>query len=162
MRFSIGCVMMLLLAATTASAHNLGAECKLRDGRIELEAYFDDDTPARNAKVTIKDQSNRLIAEGTTDHEGKWSFAMPAPGQYEVIVDRGDGHHTEQSITVPDNSSAAGSAIISEGPPRAEFTRTPWIKICLGLALIVLAFGGLAAALRRSRAATESGARAVK
>jgi nickel transport protein len=147
---------LMLVVAGPVRAHNLGAECKIRGDQLELEAYFDDDTPARNAKVMLKDASDHPVAEGTTDHEGRWSFPMPAAGKYEVIVDLGDGHRHRQWITVPARGAAAGASVAGDGPPREEFTRTPWLKIALGLALIALATGGVYACLRRARAARQS------
>jgi nickel transport protein len=149
-------VILLLLVASPAWAHNLGAECKIRGGRVELEAYFDDDTPARNAKVTLRDASSHVLVEGTTDHDGRWSIPVPKPGNYQVIVDAGDGHRHQQGLTVVDRGAATGSTIAGGGPSRDEFTRTPWLKIALGLALITLATGGVYACLRRTRSPSNS------
>lgn len=143
---------LMLVVAGPVRAHNLGAECKIRGDRLELEAYFDDDTPARNARVMLKDSSDHPIAEGKTDHEGRCSFPAPTAGKYEVIVDAGDGHRHQQWITVP----AGGVSIAGDSPPREEFTRTPWLKIAMGLAFIALATGGLYVCFRRARAARES------
>jgi hypothetical protein len=157
MRTSFGrAVILLLLVASPAWAHNLGAECKIRGGRVELEAYFDDDTPARNAKVTLRDASSQIIVEGTTDHEGRWSVSVPKPGNYQIIVNAGDGHRHQQELTVLDRGAGTGSTIAGDGPSRDEFTRTPWLKIGLGLALIALATGGVYACLRRTRSAGNS------
>ena len=40
---------LFLVAAPRAAAHALGAECKLVGDRVEVEAFYDDDTPAREA-----------------------------------------------------------------------------------------------------------------
>ncbi len=151
-----------LLATRPAAAHGLGAECKLRDGRVQVEAYFDDDTVAADARIVVRDAAQNITAEGRTDAKGLWSFAAPAAGLYRVTVDAGAGHRTTVRIRVPapaEESAATTSAasgecdcckgnnaasptfggpVISEGPRRAEFTRFPWLKVVLGLTAIAL------------------------
>lgn len=154
--------MFLVLAAVQpAFAHALGAECKLRGDRVEVEAYYDDDTPARNARVTVQDAAKKNVAEGRTNSKGFWSFSRPEPGWYRVTVDAGAGHRTTVTITVPSTEAEAAVAAsassgecdccrdaatssgeeeavkLSEGPGREEFTRTPWLKIGFGLGTIV-------------------------
>ncbi len=152
----------VLGGAPRAAAHALGAECRLQGGRVELEAYYDDDTPARAAKVRVEDGARRVVAEGKTDAEGRWSFAQPAPGRYRVLVDAGVGHRKEVDVTIP---AAPGDPVatanqppvtVSAEPTREEFTRFPWLKLGIGLGVI----GGVAAAfllsrrVRRSQAVT--------
>jgi nickel transport protein len=158
MRVVVLALSSLLVYALPASAHALGAECKLRGGRVEVEGYYDDNTPARDARVTVRDAAGQTVADGRTDDKGRWSFPAPEPGRYHVIVDAGAGHRAVVSVTVPEAASApptftstpdAGpgppaETVISEGPGRAEFTRVPWTKIAIGFAVIA----GLAAAAR--------------
>jgi nickel transport protein len=125
-----------LVLADRASAHALGAECKLVGDRVEVEAYYDDDTPARDARVSVRDTGKQVVAEGRTDSEGRWSFARPAAGSYEVVVDAGAGHRVEVKLTVPGAAPAAVPQTISTGPTREEFTSFPWSKVALGLAVI--------------------------
>jgi nickel transport protein len=153
-------IFLLLVAVRPASAHALGAECRLRGDRVEVEAYYDDDTPARDARVTVQDAAKKSLAEGRTNDKGFWSFPRPQPGRYRVTVDAGAGHRATVTITVPsaqpDGTTAAststgecdcckdgtstqgvqGAVKLSEGPGREEFTRTPWLKIGLGLGVI--------------------------
>jgi nickel transport protein len=136
-----------IIFAGPAAAHDLGATTKVRDGRVELEAYFDDDKPARGAQVVVNDLSGNVIAQGRTDQEGRWSFAVPGQASYEITVDAGDGHRVVVSSTRA-----------AERPSRTQFTRTPWVKIGLGLGLIALGAFGLQAALRRSRQAKDEAA----
>jgi hypothetical protein len=138
-------------------AHALGADCRLRGGRVEVEAFFDDDTPARNAQVSVVDADKETVAQGKTDGAGRWSFPLPAPGQYKVIVDAGAGHRTTRLVMVPQpeasspipNKSAetnlskvdipegtSEAPLISTGPSRQQFTRFPWLKVALGLGTI--------------------------
>ena len=82
------------------SAHHLGAECTLRGNKVEVEAFFDDNTPARNAKVSVLDAANQEVAHGRTDEKGHWAFSA-ASGRYQVLVDAGDGHAAKVAITIP-------------------------------------------------------------
>jgi len=148
----VALVIYLSLAfASGAYAHSLGAECKIHGGKVELEAYFSDDTPAANAKIAVHDMTGKLLADGTTDNDGRWSFPVPPPGRYDVIVDAGAGHKTTVPITVPDTRDQT-EARVSTGPSRGEFTRTPWLPITFGLIVIAAAGLGLYLWLQRSRA----------
>jgi nickel transport protein len=126
----------LLLAAGPVSAHALGAECKLAGDRVAVEAYYDDDTPARDARVSVLGPDKNALVEGRTDSEGRWSFARPRPGDYEVVVDAGGGHRVQVGLTIPAEATTAVPQTISSGPTRAEFTTFPWSKVALGLAAI--------------------------
>jgi hypothetical protein len=160
------------LTTRPVSAHALGAECKIRGDKVEVEAYYDDDTPARDARVTVLDKQESVVAEGRTDDQGRWSFPTPKPGRYQVIVDAGGGHLTKLRMTVPDQGHSVGAAVsssaegcpccegspnlsgdeadtISDGPTREEFTRFPWSKAAIGLGIL----GGLALVLRLARRA---------
>jgi nickel transport protein len=138
----LAALLLVLAAAGPAHAHALGASATLRGDRVEIEAYYSDDTPAREARVSVHDSADKVIAEGRTDDRGRWTFAAPPPGRYTVIVDAGAGHRKSVSVTIP-NQTIDGQAI-GEGPPREEFTRFPWERVAIGLAIIAaLAIGWL-------------------
>ena len=159
----LGC----LITAPRAEAHALSGQCKLVGNSVELEAYFDDDSPAADAKVRVLDGAKTAITEGRTDAKGRWSFPRPAMGKYVVVIDAGAGHRTEIAVTIPAGDAAASSAdddcccceepssssspspslTVSDGPDRATFTGYLWLKLGIGLAVI----GGLAAAFVISR-----------
>jgi nickel transport protein len=153
-------VTSLVLAAAPVGArelpHALGAEAKLRGDRVEVEAYYSDNTPARDARVTVQDAAEKAVADGRTDDQGRWQFARPAAGKYHVVVDAGDGHRARIALTIPAGETGATTTatadpsnpdcdcctdgvIVSTGPSRAEFTRFPWERVALGLSLIALA-----------------------
>ncbi len=152
---------LLLGRADSALAHAVGAECRLLGDKVEVEAYFDDDSPARNAWVTVWDSSKKEIAAGRTDAKGQWGFPVPAPGTYQVAIDAGAGHRTTVRLRVPaenepkddplahpDAPPGDPTPLVSDGLTREEFTRFPWEKIALGLGLVALA-GLLARGLAR-------------
>jgi nickel transport protein len=171
---STGLALLLLLGtAGQVAAHALGAECTIRQGRVEVEAYYSDDTPAREARVRVLDDQQKPVAEGRTDEQGRWSFPVPPAANYQVIVDAGAGHRKQLRISVPEQPGASGSLAsssehegvggvpvaagrpqtISEGPTREEFTRFPWLKVSLGLA----ALGGFSLAVWLARQGSRLG-----
>jgi nickel transport protein len=167
-------VSSLVFAAVPAGAHELphalGAEAKLKGDRVEVEAYFSDNTPARDARVAVHDAAEKAVADGRTDDQGRWHFARPAAGKYHVVVDAGDGHRARIAVTIPADQAGTATAttaspsdadcdcctdgvIVSTGPSRAEFTRWPWERVALGLSLIALAAFGWRAFRRSAPAA---------
>jgi hypothetical protein len=148
-------LMVLLGTPRIASAHALRVDCHLRGGEVLIEAYFDDDTPAGEAKVRVFDDKGSLIAEGRTNAAGRWSVARPKPGRYRVEVDAGGGHFTKQTMDVPAEIASGESAPvrISEGPSRQETAKMFWPKLMVGLGAIA-GFGiALWIAARRKKAA---------
>jgi hypothetical protein len=134
----------LLLSPGRSAAHALGAECTLHPDKVVVEAYYSDDTAARDAAVEVQDSQKKIVATGKTDAKGIWSFSRPAAGRYTVVVDAGNGHRTQLKITVPPlagagNAEAPADAVrISTGQSRAEFTSFPWAKAAIGLGTIVI------------------------
>jgi hypothetical protein len=131
----------LAILTPSACAHALGMECRIQGARVVVNAFYDDDSPAVRARVHVLD-GDKEIGNGSTDEQGSWSFARPAPGQYTVEVDAGAGHRKNESITVPAAVAPANVQAIGNGPTRQEFTRFPWDRLLLGL----LAIFGLAGA----------------
>jgi hypothetical protein len=127
-------VSFLVAVAAPVRAHALDATVRVRGERVEVEAYFSDDTAARDARVRVFDSTDTVIAEGRTDDAGRWWCAAPPAGTYAVVVDAGGGHRTpRKAVTIP----AGGEAAVSGGPTREEFTRFPWGGVMAGLAIIV-------------------------
>lgn len=158
-------LLLVLAAVRPVAAHALGAECKIRGGRVELEAYYDDDTPGSQARVVVQDEARKTVAEGKTDDKGMWNFPLPPPGRYRVRVDAGAGHAATVTLTVPGSkegpTTSGGengvppaedkSGVASDGPTRTEFTRFPLGRVALGLAVIGLLSVVLCLALRPRR-----------
>ena len=153
------------LFPAVAFAHAVGVDCTLRLGKIEVEAFYDDDSAAVKAKVEIVNANDEIVAHGVTDHLGRWTFRKPAPGKYEVRVDAGAGHRTKKKIDVPATTvqeAAIGilldvsfrveapvsapflpATTISDGSTRADFTRLPWEKVLIGFGIIGCLSGAL-------------------
>lgn len=129
---------LLLVVPGVVRAHATGMTCTVVGDRVQVEGYFDDDTPARGAKVSVFDEAGAPIASGKTDADGRWSFARPAAGKYRVDLNAGAGHRATRTIDVPpaDGSSLTPAAPITAEPSREEFTGFPWGRVFIGLAVI--------------------------
>jgi len=107
--FAILAVLLVLscLSISVVSAHRLHIVHKISE--IEIESYFGDGTPCRDANVTVYDKEGNLYMEGVTDDEGKFSFP-PKIGmeKYTVVVDavHMPGHKAEAVINL--TQEAAG------------------------------------------------------
>jgi hypothetical protein len=134
--------LLLLAVPATARAHADGLECALRGAHLEVAAFFDDDTPARGAKVSVFDAADKLVASARTGADGKCRLPRPAPGSYRVDLNAGAGHFARRTIEVPprDPSGPADPppGPLDTGPPRAAFTAFPWGRVLIGLAVIAV------------------------
>jgi hypothetical protein len=150
----LGAALIVLFMSSPASAHSLGAECRVREGRVIVEAYFSDNTAAQESEVTVSNSEKKIVARGQTNESGQWSFPLPPAGHYEVVVEAGMGHRAAVALNIEPKLVAHNSAddsvatVVSEGPSRGEFTATPWFRLALGLGLIVLASAAIRWRLR--------------
>ncbi len=129
-----------------AAAHAVGADCRIKGDQVEVEVFFDSDLPAGNARVTVLDDSGHGVASGHTDAAGRWSFALPPPGQYLVKVDAGAGHRRSVRLVVP--TAATAGEPVSQKTGRENLPR--WLGVGIGLAAIGLFFLGLRWLVRRN------------
>jgi hypothetical protein len=135
----------IFVIPTSAFAHGVGVACTINADKVEVEAFYDDDSPAFKAKVQVVNANEDVIATGITDKDGKWTFATPAPGKYQVRLDAGAGHRAKKALHIPGEEPKF--EVPTEAPPptvtptaepetRAEMTRTPWLRIGVGLGAI--------------------------
>ena len=98
-------------------AHAVGVSCTIRGAQVEVEAYYDDDSPAIKAMVQVLNAKNEVIATGDTDEKGRWVFAKPGPGKYVIRLDAGAGHRAKATFTVP--------GFVNDLPPENPTTTDP-------------------------------------
>ena len=122
----------VLLAAAPASAHDLRANVTVANA-VKVEAYFDDDTPAQFAEVTVINAEGAAVLTGKTDERGVWTFPLPKPGTYSLKVESA-GH----VATVPFR--------VDGGPAAPAVVYTGWrMNKAVALAIGVLLLLGISA-----------------
>jgi hypothetical protein len=125
---------VLLLAAGPAFAHRLNVKPTVVGDQLRVEAYYDDDTPSQEAKVTLT-RDGELVASGRTDEKGIWTTPRPKAGTY-VVRAESVGHAAKDSFEVTEPEPTAAPAV---EPPPAEpthHTPTPWRELATGLGII--------------------------
>ena len=127
----------LVFASSPALAHDLNAKVDTRTDPVRVDAWFDDDTPAEQAKVVVTDESGAEVASGTLNDKGVWTFPRPTrAGTYTVAVELA-GHRT--TVQFPIEESKPGLI-----PTGDEYTGWRLDKrLGLGAGLAVLLGGSL-------------------
>jgi hypothetical protein len=124
---------VLLAGASPAFAHRLRVEPKVIGDQVRVEAFYDDGTPAQEAKVTVA--GDRTVAEGRTDENGVWTCARPEPGTYMVRAES-FGHAAKETLVVGEPETAPAAEPTPAQDDRARRTQTPWGRLATGLAVI--------------------------
>ncbi len=99
---------MLILTVPSSSpalAHRLHAFVSSEGHTISGEVYFQDGTPAANARIKLEAQNGSLVAETISDRGGKFALGAVAPGRYTLLADAGFGHLVKRSVEVRGENS---------------------------------------------------------
>jgi hypothetical protein len=83
---SIATITVSLMHPEPVRAHDLRVVVNVLPETIQVEAGYDDDTPAEGAKVTITDAQGVVVAQGTTDERGICHLPRLEPGRYNAKV----------------------------------------------------------------------------
>ena len=141
---ALACV---LLTYGSAPAHALHAQAKLDRGKLVVEAKFDGDEPAENAKVYVVAENGAKTLRGRTDRDGRLLIHLPPPGTYEIQVDAGAGHLAKVKITMTAEMQSGPSPspepiLLADGRSIEEAQRHRWLKVTMGL-VAILAFAAI-------------------
>lgn len=88
-----------------ACRHGLFVKATWQAGKLRIEAFYDDDTPATQAKVTLADANGVVLAQGLTNSFGEWQLAWRRPGKLTIRCDARDGHRASTTLEVPAEAS---------------------------------------------------------
>lgn len=130
-----------LLAPLVASAHGLMmSDPKVKDGTVTVEVFYDDDTPAADAKMRVLTLAKEVIVEGTADAKGVWTFPAPPPGDFVIRAKTTDGHAAKTDLHIPKPTDPPSEQ--PAGPSRADMTGPMrWLVAGIGVVFIGIGFG---------------------
>ncbi|MBU0617904.1 MAG: hypothetical protein KKI02_09325 [Planctomycetes bacterium] len=109
--FSLSAAMILvaMLGTSRAHAHRIDVSVDIAEGKIVVEARYHDGVPVPEADLLVTDPDGSLLAEGTTDADGRFLFTLTTvPAQINVVVETGDGHRGAVTVSHEDLARLAG------------------------------------------------------
>ena len=143
-------VLLLFLAPGFLQAHGLGATWKVSGDKLLIEAYFDDDSEAQDAKVQLLDKQEKVVAQAKTDARGQCALPAPSPGNYHLVIDAGAGHRHREELVIPENPAANQE---STAPKREDKARILWTRAAIVVAILAaFAFASWFSMRQRNRA----------
>lgn len=87
-------VLLVASVAGTVSAHRIYVDVTSQD--VEIEAYYGDGTPVRNADVTVYLPNGDVYVTNKTDDDGRFTFEVKSvDAEYLVIEVEQTGHKAE-------------------------------------------------------------------
>lgn len=107
----------LLFFTPEVMAHRLDADYRiLPDRQIRIEAWFDSGSKPETGKVQVFLPDNQLLTEGSLGAKGLFQFRIEKPITLRVVVNPGDGHRKELTISESILSKAFTKNGNAEGP----------------------------------------------
>jgi nickel transport protein len=117
-------LLLTVLAPRPAQAHRVNVFAYVDGGTVRAESSFSSGNPAMNAAIHAEDAATgAVLAKGTTNGKGEWSFPVPpqVPDKgVKVVIDAGGGHRGEWTVEPDEFAQAAGAgpaATPSEAAP---------------------------------------------
>jgi Cobalt uptake substrate-specific transmembrane region len=148
----------MLLMATPVWAHRLEVEYKiLKDGRIQIESWFETGDSPPNAKVQVFLPGDQLLIDGKLDKDGTFVFKADGTLPLRVVVNAGAGHRKELTIpkTLNGGQESNPEPSSSDGIVRSERTHEfPYKDVLVGIGFL-LATAAFALSLRNARVLRE-------
>lgn len=122
----------MLILLLLCIPHKLCARIDLQGDKLIVEAFYDNDIPAENAKVKLL-QQQKTLAEATTDDRGMCSLAIPPAGDYLLDISAGGGHRTEVTFTI------GAESVAEAGDSKSGVSSKRWWGATVGVLIIVIA-----------------------
>jgi len=83
---------LLLGFSGTALAHDVAVWAEFVKGRVHVEAYFSDGSPAGDVPVDVSGADGKVLLSGHTNPKGVFDFAPPSKVDLTITVSAGVGH----------------------------------------------------------------------
>ena len=102
-RIALAVLALSLLVCGSALAHAISVWAEVHaDGKVYVEGYTSDGKAVQDSKIVVKDADGKVVAEGKTDGEGKYSFTPPGKVPLTIELLPGLGHRGVFELTAED------------------------------------------------------------
>ena len=92
----------LLFLFFTAFAHAVILWAYVEEGKVYVEAFTQDGTKIKNAKLVVVDATGKRLLEGNTDAEGKFSFDVHEKNEMTIVLVIDDAHKAQFKLDAED------------------------------------------------------------
>jgi nickel transport protein len=118
---------LLLIPCGVAQAHKVSIFATAQGNVIEGECYFSGGGQPEGATLQVLGPDGGKIGETTTDSNGQFRFVIKSAVDHTFVLDTGDGHKAEFTVTAAEIGGAKGAAppvsspeAVSEEMPAAQ------------------------------------------
>lgn len=84
-----------MFTSTATFAHKLNIFAFAENGKVSIEGFFVDGKKVQQGALTVHAPDGKLLAQGKTDQEGKFSFPITSKVDLRIALDAGMGHRAE-------------------------------------------------------------------
>jgi nickel transport protein len=88
----LGALLSAALSVSPAWAHKVSLFAYAEGGTVYTESYFPDGKMVEGGLVEVRDEAGKTLLEGTTDHQGHFSFPLARRQDLAITVNAGMGH----------------------------------------------------------------------
>jgi nickel transport protein len=104
-----GTVVFALLLAPPAGAHKVNVFAYAEGGTVYAEGYFVDGTPTRESRISAYATDGSVVAQGSTDDDGRFSFQVEKAQDLRIVLEASMGHRNEITLTAAEMGGPEGS-----------------------------------------------------
>ena len=109
-------IIFILALISPAQAHKVNLFAYAERGVVHVEGYFVDGTPSRNSRIVAYSQDGGVVAEGSTDSEGRYSFPVSRSENLRIVLEASMGHQNEILLTASEIGGEEGHARVKPAP----------------------------------------------
>lgn len=95
-------VCMILLGISLVHAHRVNIFTQTQGDKVLCQCFYNDGKPVRDQDIQVKTPDGKVIAEGTTDDEGMFSFTPQVHEDLQIVLNAGMGHTAEAIVKKED------------------------------------------------------------
>lgn len=101
---------LLAGSQAVALAHGMYVFAWPEGGRICAEGYYSNKRKVQGGQTRAVNPEGAIVAQGTSDGQGRWCFTPPRAGEVTIIYADGQGHRAEFAIAAPENTGAEATS----------------------------------------------------
>jgi len=105
------------LLASPALAHKVSIFAWVDNATVYTESKFSGGRTPKDSPVIVYDLTGKKLLQGTTDNQGRYSFPSPEADGLRIVLEAGQGHQAEWTVSAEELTDAAAPAPRNAAPP---------------------------------------------